>query len=199
MFTLNTKLEKMLKIQGHHTIESYYQLTQNEYQTFKEHIPNFPKTILDLGCGLGRVSAYINKIYDVKDTKYILADSSVISPTITMGWDPGESWYNDLSLTKEFCDLNRLGNYEILDLTKDRLILLKDIDLVYSFMAVGFHYPIETYCYILKKIMNKDGTMIFGVRKGKYENSTLLSYFKFAQFYDIPNEEKERVLVLKGW
>ena len=165
MFILNPKLEKMITIQGHHNIESYYQLTQNEYKTFQSHLPNFPKTILDLGCGLGRVSVYINKMHDVKDTKYILADSSKISEKITMGWNPGESWYNDLSMTKEFCDLNGLVNYEIFNLINDQLMLLNDIDLVYSFMAVGFHYPIEDYFSILKRIMKKDGIMIFGVRK----------------------------------
>lgn len=127
-----------------------------------------------------------------------MADTSTVSVNSKMyGWNPGDNWYNDLNLTKEFCELNGLKNFTIIDLKNEDLSKLKNIDLVYSFMAVGFHYPIEDYLTILKQIMNKDGLMIFGVRKGIYEDNPILSKFSFNSFHDIPCNKKERVLVLK--
>jgi hypothetical protein len=199
MFIFNDKLEKMIITQGHFSKESYYNLTDDEYKSIQLYIPSLPKKILDLGCGLGRNSVYLNRVYNQPDVQFILADSSIISSNIKMGWNPGEDWYNDLQLTIDFCDLNGLTNYKIIDLVNDKLDELKNIDLIYSFMSVGFHYPIEPYLEIFNKVMNKNGMMIFGVRSGMYEKSSILTKFDYVNFHNIPNNKKEKILVLKGF
>ena len=52
-------------------------------------------------------------------------------------------------------------------------------------MSVGFHYPLEGYIKTLKQIVNKDGMMIFGVRKWVYESASFLPDFEYVQFYTI--------------
>lgn len=201
MFKFNDKFKKLIMKQITTTeknLNNYTLLSENEYTSFRQYLYPYPTSILELGCGLGRMSIFLNSKHP-GDTKYYLADASEITSTERMyGWNP-ESWYNDLNLTKEFCELNNLKNLEIIDLIHESLDRLKDIDLVFSVMSVGFHYPIEQYFETLKKIMKKSGIMIFGVRKGIYENSSFLSNFEEVNFYNILNENKERILVLKGW
>ena len=202
MFIFNDKFKKLIALQITTAIQDmgpYTTLSENEYSVISRYLYPYPKNILDLGCGLGRMSIFLNKKRP-SDSKYYLADSSEVPESAAAyGWNPGDSWYNDLNLTKEFCELNGLNNFEIIDLKSGGLHKLENIDLVFSFLAVGFHYPIESYLAVLKQIMAKDGLMIFGVRRGVYENSTILSKFDFVSFNDIPNSEKERVLILKGW
>lgn len=201
MFKFNDKFRKLINLQITTTSEDmthYTTLSEDEYSAIKEYLNPYPERILEIGCGLGRMSIFLNRKHP-GTTRYYLADTSEISEKNNMyGWNPG-TWYNDLSLTKEFCDLNGLTNYEIIDLRKEELGELKNIDLVYSFMSVGFHYPLEEYFDVLKSVLNENGTMIFGVRRGQYENSPILSEFLFVKFCDIPDQETERILVLKGW
>jgi len=198
MYTFNDKFEELIKLQITTTVKDmsfYTALSEDEYSVIDNYLSPYPKKVLELWCGLGRMSICLNK-KNPGDTRYYLADSSKIMPE-KYGWNPGNVWYNDLNLTKEFCDLNGLKNFKIIDLLKEDLSKLKNIDLVCSFMAVGFHYPIENYLTVLKQIMSKDGLMVFGVRKGVYENSEMLSNFYSNSFHDIPNNSKERILVLK--
>lgn len=202
MFVFDSKFEKLIGLQITSTkknIKYYEILSKNEYSVMKNYLNPYPKRILELGCGLGRMSIFLNKMNIIEDTKYYLADSSIITNSENLyGWNP-ETWYNDLKLTKEFCDLNGLKNFEIIDLTKDCIKKLERVDFIFSVMAVGFHYPIEQYLFDLRKILDNQGTMIFGVRKGKYENSSLLEEFEYYEFCSIPNENKEEFLILRNF
>jgi len=173
----------------------YDKLSTHEYETFKNHIGK-PKRILELGCGLGRMSVYLNKQLDY-DTEFILADYDNVSEKIKYGWNPGKSLYNKLNLTTKFCLMNNLVNFKIFDLSKNDILKLKNIDLVISVMAVGFHYPIEQYMEKLLKICN--GNMIFGIRKRKceYNKKTFSKYFKTIMIKDIDLVIKERIMILK--
>jgi len=181
--------------------EQYTKLSEIEYEVISQYIDPYPKRILELGCGLGRMSIFLNKKHP-SNSKYHLADMSCITPTPTKssryGWDPG-TWYNDLELTKEFCEINGLVNFEIIDLATGSITLLRDIDFIFSVMSVGFHYPIEQYMDILKLVAKPDALIIFGVRKGFYENKIFLNQFKSVEFKDMKEDSKERFLILKGW
>lgn len=201
MFIFNDKFKKLITTQVttvKEDLEEYTKLSEIEYEVIKLYLDPYPKTVLELGCGLGRMSIFLNKKHP-GNTKYYLADRSEFTKQKEMyGWNP-KTWYNDLTQTKEFCELNDLTNFELIDLSMDGLERLKDIDLVFSVMSVGFHYPIEDYLGILKKIISKDGLMMFGVRSGVYEKSSMLNTFKVVNFHDIPSNKKEKLLVLKGW
>jgi len=179
-------------------IDIYQTVCESEWDVIKDYIGN-PKTILELGCGLGRMSVYINGMLDDDSIKYILADSNG-SPhgKIKFGWNPPKQrYYNNLEMTRKFCDMNGLNNYEIVNLKQIKSQVLS-VDFVMSFLSVGFHYPIESYMDWLLKILNEGGNMIFGVRKNKYSDHKFEKYFNkciiIAQ--DGSVEDKEDILIL---
>ena len=126
-------------------LDIYQIVCESEWDVIKDYIGK-PKTILELGCGLGRMSAYINGMIGDDSIKYILVDSNG-SPygKIKFGWNPPKQrFYNNLELTRKFCDMNNLYNCEIVDLKNIKSQILS-VDLIISFLSVGFHYPIESY------------------------------------------------------
>jgi len=176
-------------------IDFYDKLSDHEYEIFKNYIDK-PKRILELGCGLGRMSIYLSKQLDY-NAEFILADYDNISEKIKYGWNPGKSLYNKLDLTTKFCLMNNLVNFETFDLSKHDISKLKDIDLVISVMSVGFHYPIEQYMKKLLKICN--GDMIFGIRKRKsiYNKESFSKYFETIIIKEVDFKIKESIMILK--
>jgi len=176
----------------------YTKMCESEFETFKEHIKR-PKVVLDLGCGLGRMSIYMNWILNDSDTHYILCDSTnkdVVS--ISYGWKPQYSFYSNLEKAEQLCKLNGLVNFEVIDIKS--LSKLKNIDLVMSFLSVGFHYPIEDYIDTLMDITTQDCEMIFGVRKGKYNENSFSSKFKTRMILKqnlLKEETKEDIMILQ--
>jgi len=169
-----------------------------EFNAISSYIKS-PKHALDLGCGMGRMSAFINaKIGG--NTHYILADVSKRSSKIKYGWNPGDVYYNNLNLTSEFVEANGLVNYQTLDISDNaEWSKLSDVDLVFSFLAVGFHYPIEKSLSSLLGITTDDCVFIFGVRRGKYSASNFSDIFRFREL--VPGENnvvKEDYLIMSN-
>lgn len=180
----------------------YLGLSKVEYRLFKNFIEN-PKNILDLGCGLGRMSIYLNTRLRNPSAHFILADASHVSEEILYGFNKGESYYNDLDLTASFARENGLTNFETFDIRVKDLKALSNIDLVMSFLAVGFHSKIEDYMDDLLQITTSDCTMVFGVRKGKYSKTSFKEHFNEVflvknRFVAGGRKIKEDILILKG-
>lgn len=171
----------------------FMEKSNEEYSIIKEFIKK-PNKVLDLGCGLSRMSVFLNWQWQDPNIKFILADFNQINKNLTYGWNPKEDIYNDLNQTTEFVKKHGLKNFEIFDLKED-LTKLKDIDLVYSFLAVGFHFPIEPYIKNLLKITSSKCQFIFGVRKGKYKIEDFQQYFNIVKIF--PSKSEEDILLLE--
>lgn len=157
----------------------YDKLSLSEYRAIKKYLPKAPKNVLDLGCGLGRMAIFLNMKYNDDNIHYILADGNCDKAEKPQyGWNPQSNFYNNLSLTKDFSEYNGLKNYEILDLSNDTLDKLKNIDVIMSFLSVGFHYPIKPYLESLMKISSSDCIFIFGARKKVYKGKEFNKYMK---------------------
>ena len=173
----------------------YLKISESEYSRIKDIIRE-PLNVLELGCGLGRFSIYLNSQLNY-NPHFILADFSKISKKIRYGWNPQESYYNDLSLTAEFCEDNGLQSYEVFDLAKQSIKDLKEIDLVMSFLSVGFHYPIEQYIEDLGNITSDGAILIFGIRVGAYTEKSFPNFSK-AKILPINDiKTKEEILILR--
>lgn len=199
-FKIKEKYFKLLNFQITQTKEDlsfYEKISKAEYLAIENYIDK-PEKILELGCGLGRVSIFLNSQLN-NSPKFFLADFSEVSNKVKYGWNPKDSKYNNLELTEQFCTENGLNNFEILDLSKNKLDKLSNIDMVISMLSVGFHYPIEEYINQLIKISSKNVTMIFGVRKGIYNQDSFKNLFLETKILQISNIDiKEDILILKN-
>ena len=175
----------------------YLKMSKSEYKAIRAYIER-PNKILELGCGLGRMSIFLNHKLTGYNPHFILADVSKESSNTKYGWNPKGSYYNDLELTADFAKQHGLDNFVTFDLLSDDLSSLKDVDLVMSFLSVGFHYPIDQYLKTLLDITSNNCTMIFGVRKGKYNTSDYLKYFKNIYIEKNSVRSKEDILILKN-
>lgn len=177
--------------------KSYYlKISMHEYEQIKDYI-GMPNNILELGCGLGRFSIFLNSKLN-HNPKFFLADFSKVSKNIKYGWNPKNSSYNNLSFTRDFCLDNGMNNFDLINLGENSIGSLKNIDLIMSFLSVGFHYPIEDYFDDFKLISNENTVFIFGTRDGVYDFTRLSSMFEDVIILDEPKiSTKERIVVLK--
>jgi len=199
MYIFNKECQDQSVTQGHKTPQSFELLSEQEFEAIGPYVSSLPEKVLDLGCGLGRMSIYLNWKFQSEKTKYYLADTTAFTNNGRKGWNPIDTWYSDLELTKQFCELNGLKNFELVDILKGELEKLENIDFVFSFMAVGYHNPVENYIDILKKITKKDALMIFGVRRYHYEDGATDDFLKQFSFcaHHPTGHKKERLLVLR--
>lgn len=183
--------------------ETYRRQCEWEFDAVESVLPRHPRRVLDLGCGLGRVSAYLNACLQDESVHFVLADTSAhTGPSPKAGWNPGDDFYNDLAWTAEFVRGHGVQRFETFDIVRDDWSRLRDIDLVLSFLAVGFHFPVENVLPRLLEVTTADCTMIFGARAGRYSRWSFRDYFGDVRVLrgssGHAGHTKEHFLVLRG-
>lgn len=173
---------------------TYSKLSRHEYKAIKSYIPANVETVMELGCGLGRGSIYLNYrfIKEGRDTcsiNWILVDRQGHSENNTGAFQPKkDEFYNDLLLTEEFCEVNGLDGIMTFDTEKDDWNGLKNlpVDFMFSFCSFGMHVPIERYIDRLLSVATDDVTMIFGTRHAGYNGESFTDNFKEVIFLPQP-------------
>lgn len=116
-------------------IAVYTGLASFEFPQFAAHIGN-PKTVLELGCGLGRGSIYLNHLLN-DPVSFVLADRDGLTRN-TGAFDPAtDEFYNDMALTADFCRLNGLTDFRLFDTETDDWDTLPGFDLIFSLCSFG--------------------------------------------------------------
>jgi len=164
-----------------------------------------PIKCLDIGSGIGRASVHFFKKYEWNSTTFLLLDGNYGEKQFCAIRENNNEFYNSFDAANEFCTANGLSNFILCDASKDTWEKEhKDIDLAYSFLAIGFHWPINFYMDKLKNTMKKGGLVIFGIR-GK-EKSTWVekqveeidqSEFNIVEFILTETVKRESVLILE--
>jgi len=178
---------------------TYMSLSSAEYKIIKNYVKQ-PMNILEVGCGLGRMSAYLNSTLNY-NPRFILMDSTVSIWGNGYGWnqDPKKQiFYNNLNMAEKFCALNGLTNIELFDISKRDLEELKDIDMVMSFVSMGFHYPLSIYFDKLMKITTQDCLFTIGVNKDKYTAEEFEKDFELTKLIPVGKGSDEAMLILQG-
>jgi len=186
--------------------EAFESLSRAEYEAFSAHV-NGPRRILDLGCGLGRVAVFLNRMLDDPAVEYVLADSTA-PPTVkpTYRWETSE-FYNDLAATAEFCAANGLANFRTFDVRRDDWSTLVGWpDLIVSMLGIGFHASLDDELPRLHALAHAKTTLIFGLPGSgdiqkwdarpdftdRFETQTIIP------FHSAYHTHEGRVLILKG-
>jgi SAM-dependent methyltransferase len=160
-----------------------------EYESLKDEIlENSPKKIVDLGCGSGRSSFFFFmnlKKQLPRDTTFMLADYDRVADgyDITKSFFDEENFagpqgymrdnkfilpYNNFNVAKIlkniFCPTM---NMEIFNLDENKIQNLSQVDIVYSFASIGYHYSITTAFeeYNIKNILRSGGKFICDIQR----------------------------------
>ena len=153
------------------------ELFQREIELIKNYLPEIAKNIMDIGCGLGIINIYLNKIYNNQSNFYLL-DKNRIDKKIKYGFSSDYESYNDLNETKNLLLNNGISSKSLhtVDVEKDIKIDSK-IDLVISLKSMGYHYPIDQYLYLFSTCCDENTTFIFDVSEGYFNDSLFKRYF----------------------
>lgn len=163
IFPENT--EKYVDLQCNDKREEYYCLS--EIREIERFMKNTPEVVLDVGSGIGRSSVLFFKYFKWEKTFFILADGNSGNVQLA-GIRTGDSeFYNSIDATKSFCEANGIQNFKTFNLEKrgwDKLP--QKPDLVYSFKALGFHWPINSFLEDVYSSLRKKCHLIFELRAG---------------------------------
>ena len=154
------------------------ELFENEINTIKNFLPKEAKNIMDIGCGLGIIDIFLDKIYQNSANFYLL-DKNQIDTKIKYGFSSNYESYNDLNETKNLLLDNGFSNnrVNIFDVDQD-ININKKIDLVISLKSMSYHYPFETYIQLFRSCCNADTTFIFDIAINQYKVDFFKSYFE---------------------
>lgn len=156
-------------------------LFQKEIDTIKNFLPKKVKNIMDVGCGLGIVNIFLDKIYKKKANFYLL-DKNRIDNKIKYGFSSDYESYNDLNETKQMLLDNGLESNRINIRDVDQNIIIdKKIDLVISLKSMGYHYPFENYMQLFNISCNNETIFIFDIAANQYKYNFFKKYFEEVQ------------------
>ena len=157
------------------------ELFKKEFQTFENILPSNINSVLDIGCGLGIVQIFFYKKYK-NDLKFFMLDKDKIDKNIRYGFNENYESYNDLSETKNLLRNNGIPEKQIFIKDVDKPIDIDTkIDFVLSLKSMGYHYPIEKYFELFKKVCTKETEFVFDITSGQYNYKIIENYFNQCQ------------------
>ena len=175
-------------------------LFQKEINTIKNFLPNEVENIMDIGCGLGIINIFLDKIYS-NEVNFYLLDKNRIDNKIKYGFSSDYESYNDLNETKKILldngiKSNRINIYDV----DQNIDINKKIDLVISLKSMGYHYPFENYAQLFKICCDKDTTFIFDIATSQYQYDYFKKYFEEVQIiYEEESIHSLKRLYCKGY
>ena len=154
------------------------ELFQKEIELIKKYLPKKAENIMDIGCGLGIINIFLNKIYN-NQPNFFLLDKNRIDKVIKYGFSSDYESYNDLKETRNLLINNdiRPSSINTFDVEKDFKIDAK-IDLVISLKSMGYHYPIDQYLILFQTCCDENTSFIFDVSEGYYNESLFKKHFE---------------------
>jgi len=181
------------------------------YEDFPEHkhIDEYlkdmrPENVLDIGAGIGRASVWLFKKYGWDCADYFLVDGDSGNKQFEGIRKNSREYYNNWDCAHTFCEANGIDVYHRMCVDPEVLYSIdKKFDLIYSFLAFGFHWPIDMYMDDLYHLCKKNTILIFGLRgtekkawiEGQIEKIDPKKY-KVLKLVHKPTQTRESVLVL---
>lgn len=157
--------------------ESVQNLFEKEYETIKNFLPSNASNILDIGCGLAILDIFLAQRY--KKSNFFLIDKNKVDLKIKYGFSKNYESYNNLNETKKILLSNNiLGEQIFLKNAEEKIDINKKMDLVLSIKSMAFHYPLENYLDLLKRVCTKNTEFIFDISTERYQLDSLSEYFE---------------------
>lgn len=157
--------------------ESVQNLFEKEYETIKNFLPSNALNILDIGCGLAILDIFLAQNYEKPN--FFLIDKNKVDLKIKYGFSKNYESYNNLNETKKILLANNILDEQIfLKNAEEKIDINKKMDLVLSIKSMAFHYPLENYLDLLKRVCTKNTEFIFDISTERYQLDSLSEYFE---------------------
>ena len=157
--------------------ESVQNLFEKEYETIKNFLPSNALNILDIGCGLAILDIFLAQNYEKPN--FFLIDKNKVDLKIKYGFSKNYESYNNLNETKKILLANNILDEQIfIKNAEEKIDINKKMDLVLSIKSMAFHYPLENYLDLLKRVCTKNTEFIFDISTERYQLDSLSEYFE---------------------
>ena len=205
------RLSPQFHLEPGESSRSFWELTQNGscWGEFDAAAPVLramppPAKALDIGCGLGRSTAFFRRALGWEDTEFHLYDGD--GPRIDYprsGERTDRSFCGDLATLRAVLDYNGVGNHRVFDAHElgHRLDSLPGpYDLVYSFYAAGFHWSLADFWCEFEAISHRRTVGVFTIHRNFEEFPALRNRafrivpFERSLIKDLPH----RLLIASG-
>jgi SAM-dependent methyltransferase len=183
LINLNVEHDRYLNAQRNYTSKDKDDILKSNVRSYKavqNYLPINCTSILDIGCGLGIMDLCLFEHYG-KDKKihFNLFDKTEFPEKIHFGFEKNASFYNDLNLAKEILVDYGISESKIstIDATSENLCKIKNIDLIISCIAWGFHFPVSTYVQQVYDLMSEKSILLLDIRDNTGGIEELSKYF----------------------
>ena len=155
----------------------YLNTILKEYKQLKHFLPRKINSVLDIGCGIGGIDIFLFRDYGSKIT---FLDRDGVDKQIVYGYNQTSNKYNLLSETKRFVEMHGVYGAKYINIDQEQFPSQK-YDLTISLLAMGYHFPIDTYRPNTKY-------MIVDIRDGLPLSETWQVIFKGENYKRILNK-----------
>jgi SAM-dependent methyltransferase len=122
-------------------VDNYLKIMEVEYDRLKPFLPTNITSVLDIGCGLGGMDIFLYRDYQPKIT---FLDRDGLDDHIKYGYNDSSHKYNLLSETQRFVEMYGVSGATYVNIDQG-LFPSDEFDLTISLLAMGYHFPLETY------------------------------------------------------
>jgi len=188
----NTVEKGIDRLRKDNLAQLYFDEILEIYRNISKSLPSQSTNILDIGCGIGGINAFIYQHYKNKPNIHLLDKDGI--GEIFYGFEKEASHYNNLNLSKKFLVDNGLSEKKITtyDISKVEFPNNIEFDLVISLISWGFHYPLDTYLTNVSDMLTSGGVLILDLRKNSNDLNLLDSSYTDIEIVD---EDYKRIRV----
>lgn len=140
---------------------------QQEFEALSpvlDHIS--PSSIADIGCGYALFDLFVARKYDTKTTLIDLESND----RKHFGFQAEGAAYSNLGIAVKFLINNKIKSENIINMNPEKsdISALKPVDLAVSFLACGFHFPVNSYLKFFDENVKPEGHIILDLRTKSY-------------------------------
>ncbi|MCF6232605.1 MAG: hypothetical protein L3J36_05835 [Rhodobacteraceae bacterium] len=130
-----------------------------------ETIPN--KSIADIGCGYAIFDLFMHQAFQ---SRLVLIDLEE-NDQKHFGYTDEGSAYSKLSKAVEFLTKNSVdaNSVERLNPSKNDIMSVDSVDIAVSFLACGFHFPVDVYLEFFGQKVNSGGHIFLDLRRSSFD------------------------------
>jgi hypothetical protein len=164
--------------------ERYIMEMMNDLDIMIKYLPKKCGSWIDIGCGVAGIDLLLYKHYEA-NVKIYLLDKTQLDATVKYAYRDCSAYYNSLKLAKKFLLSNGIPDSDLHQIDIANFTYFTEtVDMVFSLLSWGFHYPISTYSDWVFERLNNGGKLIIDVRNGIDFRSELRKFKNFQIIYE---------------